>query len=159
MAIGVSGEVAEFMEVFHKFLFTNLPQEDLDPHLKEELGDIEFFMTGLCQSYGIFEEIMKTKTPLQPASLSATHLMSLLVVQSGNLLDITKKHVIYDQKPQVKLIKEEVAKFYGTLGRMEIHFGFNRDDIMQSNMQKLSKRYESLKYTNEDAKARKDKNE
>lgn len=51
LALGLAGEAGEIMGAVKKYIIYNQPL-DYD-NVKEELGDIEFFMEGLRQSIGV----------------------------------------------------------------------------------------------------------
>ena len=79
--------------------------------------------------------------------------------ESGELLDAIKKNVIY-QKP---LDRENVVE---ELGDMEFYMeglrqglGITREETLEHNIEKLGKRYEGFKYSNDAAQSRADKNE
>lgn len=54
MAVGVSGEAGELLDCIKRHSIYGKPI-DLE-NLKEELGDIEFYLEGLRQQYGISRE-------------------------------------------------------------------------------------------------------
>lgn len=56
MALGVGGESGEVLEVIKK---GNRPGREVDvPHLKEEIGDVMWYLANLAKYYGLsFEEI------------------------------------------------------------------------------------------------------
>lgn len=54
MAVGVSGEAGELLDAVKKLSIYQKPlDEALRANIIEELGDLEFYMEGLRQSYGI----------------------------------------------------------------------------------------------------------
>lgn len=54
MAVGVCGEAGELIDAVKKYVIYN---KDIDfQNIVEELGDIEFYMEGLRQSFGITRE-------------------------------------------------------------------------------------------------------
>lgn len=51
MIFGITGETGEVVDLFKKHLFQG---HDLDiQHLKEELGDVMFYMVNLCNLIGV----------------------------------------------------------------------------------------------------------
>jgi NTP pyrophosphatase (non-canonical NTP hydrolase) len=54
MAMGVSGEAGEILDVVKKYVMYNKPLGRT--HLIEELGDLEFYLEGLRQATGITRE-------------------------------------------------------------------------------------------------------
>lgn len=58
MIFGITGETGEVVDLFKKHLFQG---HDLDiQHLKEELGDVMFYMVNLCNLIGVqMEDIIE----------------------------------------------------------------------------------------------------
>lgn len=56
MLIGLSGEVGELTDAFKKHIFYDKPL-DL-PNVLEELGDIEFYLQGIRNTYGISRDLL-----------------------------------------------------------------------------------------------------
>jgi NTP pyrophosphatase (non-canonical NTP hydrolase) len=54
MAVGVSGEAGELLDAVKKSVIYNKPLDR--ENVVEELGDLEFYMQGLRQGYGITRE-------------------------------------------------------------------------------------------------------
>lgn len=77
--------------------------------------------------------------------------------ESGELLDVAKKHWVYNKPFDRDHAIEEMGdiEFYMEAARKLI--GVSRDQVLQANMDKLNKRYPSGIYTDEHAQARLDK--
>jgi NTP pyrophosphatase (non-canonical NTP hydrolase) len=56
MALGVSGETGELVDIIKKSTMYHKPF-DLE-HIVEEMGDIEFYLEGLRQAFGITREVV-----------------------------------------------------------------------------------------------------
>ena len=58
MAVGISGESGELLDCIKKHTMYNRPidRENLVENLVEELGDIEFYLEGLRQVFGVTRE-------------------------------------------------------------------------------------------------------
>ncbi len=142
MAVGISGEVAEVL--------TAIVNDDRDNCL-EELGDIEFYFEGLCQGLGG----AIAHTVVDMATIK-TDPFTDVVIQAGNVLDITKKISVYkaDKKMQLHIeaqrLRHSLDKFYAACE-------FTVEQAKEANMAKLATRYEGFEYSNEAAQARKDK--
>jgi NTP pyrophosphatase (non-canonical NTP hydrolase) len=77
--------------------------------------------------------------------------------EAGELLDAVKKHWAYEKPLDRANVVEELGdlEFYMQAIRNEL--GIPRDRIIEANVIKLSKRYGTLRYSNEQAAARADK--
>lgn len=54
MAVGVSGEAGELLDAVKKLAIYNKPMDDaIRANIIEELGDLEFYMEGLRQTFSI----------------------------------------------------------------------------------------------------------
>ena len=79
--------------------------------------------------------------------------------EAGELLDAVKKHCVYQKPIDLNHVKEEAGDilFYltGLLNDLDVSI----EDCIKANIDKLSKRYASGRYSNEAAIARADKAE
>lgn len=58
MAMGIAGEAGEVLDYIKKVVMYR-KEANID-HIKEEIGDLFFYIEGLCQSYGLTrEEVLK----------------------------------------------------------------------------------------------------
>ena len=59
-AVGINSEGGEIMEIVKKLIFQGKPWNDETKyHLKRELGDVMWYLTSLCGSYGLtLEEVV-----------------------------------------------------------------------------------------------------
>lgn len=121
-------------------------------NLREECGDLEFYLRGISENFG-----------LGRGKRNAIHtngsddIIRALVIHVGELLDATKKVVIYEQEPDVRRFANEFATIDSLLEALYARHGFDRDDALNANMAKLAKRYPGFQFTNERAEARADK--
>ena len=76
--------------------------------------------------------------------------------EAGELLDAIKKHVIYGKNLDHNNVIEELGDIEFYLEAMRLTLRVEREGIIKSNMEKLSKRY-PIGYTDEAAIERKDK--
>lgn len=153
MAIGLVGEVAG-----------ELPVTNSHENLVEELGDVEFYFEGLLQAYEI------TALPETPEGIDSRLLrlpaMLCLVVMAGEIMDIVKKHVIYDKPVNREKLINYMAAFRNTLDALEAGRGeeISREIVLQANVNKLLKgtadkkaRYAEGSYSDDQADRRADK--
>jgi len=149
MAIGIAGEAAEVLACIMAFV-----EED---EIFEEIGDVEFYVEGLCQNLDIENFDYRFSTEQEPdfPITSATKL-SLIC---GGLLDEIKKHVFYDRPPKMDNIILAISDIVRHLTYLCEFFDFDRKMVKQGNIQKLSARYSTGKFSDEQAKERADKQE
>lgn len=140
MAVGLMGEVIE--------LVSAIANKDRENCI-EELGDIYFYYVGLEDSF-IDGPVPLTSEPQEGS----------LLFFAGELLDLVKKHTIYN-----KPFHAIDAKFIATMNNFQYAFEgmmeevcTDYDAIINVNVAKLNKRYESG-YSDAAAQARADKKE
>jgi NTP pyrophosphatase (non-canonical NTP hydrolase) len=100
------------------------------------------------------EDIIKQLTPKQA---HLWHMATLLSGEAGELLDAVKKHVVYGKPLDMENVVEEMGDIEFGMEAMRQIIGMDRESILIANKAKLSKRYLSGKYTNEQAIERADK--
>lgn len=87
----------------------------------------------------------------------ALHMLLGLQTELGEFADCYKKHIIYDQPLDLDNALEEAGDLLFYFKGMLQSIGVTISDIEQVNLNKLTKRYPKKKYSNKDAKERKDK--
>jgi NTP pyrophosphatase (non-canonical NTP hydrolase) len=101
-------------------------------------------------------EIVRQLTPHQ------AHLLHMAVGvsgEAGELLDAVKKHCVYQKPIDLNHVKEEAGDILFYLTGLLNDIDVSIEDCIKANMDKLSKRYASGKYSNDQAIARADKAE
>lgn len=149
MAIGVSGEVAEFLESL-QVLNGDLDAEDAGSPI-EELGDMLFYMVGMASE-------LDTRTDWSSYLLQCESYPEDLVIASGKLLDAVKKYVIYnkaDAYNDVNVLWAEVMSHIAVAIEATVSGGL--EDVIDHNVEKLSSRYKNLTYSDQAAQVRADK--
>lgn len=96
---------------------------------------------------------------LTPGRANALHMAVGVSGEAGELLDAVKKYVIYDKPVDRANIIEELGDLEFYMQGLRAEFGITRDETIQANIAKLSKRYHTGGYTNAQAQARADKPE
>lgn len=150
MVIGLSGEVFELWE-------WTCGDRGLE-NLKEEIGDCLFYAEAIRQIYSLdFDFCVEHAKIARTNDVSASSL-TLLSVECGRLLDSVKRTTIYRKQIDV------LHGIAGPLGGVVFHLdliaksrGLTLDVCKSANIEKLSKRYNDLKYTDQAALARADK--
>lgn len=102
------------------------------------------------------EAIVEEMTPFK------AHLLHMAVGvsgEAGELLDAIKKTVIYNKPIDRENVIEELGDLEFYMEGLRQGLGLSREETLEANVRKLSKRYEGLKYSNAAAQARADKTE
>lgn len=100
------------------------------------------------------EELMAQMTPLK-ADLN--HMTLGVAGESGELVDAIKKFTMYDKPLDRENVVEELGDLEFYLQGIRARLGITREETLEHNIQKLSKRYEGLKYSDKRAQDRADK--
>ena len=79
--------------------------------------------------------------------------------EAGELADAIKKEVIYCKPADMQNVIEELGDLRFYMQAVQNLYGITEQDILQYNANKLSKRYSSLRYSDEEAIRRADKQE
>lgn len=99
-------------------------------------------------------EILSTLTARE------THLIHMVLGisgEAGELLDAIKKCVIYNRPLDRKNVIEELGDLDFYMEGIRQALEITREECLKANIEKLSKRYPGIRYTDEAAKERKDK--
>lgn len=94
---------------------------------------------------------------LTPEKADLLHMAIGVSGESGELLDAIKKYIIYVKPLDRENVIEELSDIEFYMERIRQIINVSRDEVIQHNIQKLSKRYAGLKYSNEAAQNRADK--
>jgi len=156
MAIGVTGEVVEFMEA------CVIQDADESDTVVEELGDILFYLVGMFRELkleGYWYDYLPDGYGDNSLTESPLTGYESFVLAAGNLLDAVKKAVIYNDDTKLPLIqncwRECMKEFQTALWHL---LDYNLlGAVIAHNVDKLSKRYKELTYSDEAAAVRADK--
>lgn len=99
-------------------------------------------------------EIVKELSPLQ------AHLLHMAVGvsgEAGELLDAVKKAVIYQKPLDRANVVEELGDLEFYMQGLRTALSISREEVLEANVAKLQKRYQSLTYSNKAAQERADK--
>lgn len=92
-----------------------------------------------------------------PKKLDLNHMVMGLAGEAGELLDAVKRYTMYDKQIDMANVLEELGDIEFYLEGIRQILSVSRDETLVGNVAKLSKRYESLTYTNAAAQDRADK--
>lgn len=97
------------------------------------------------------------KRELTPEQANLLHMGVGVSTEANELLDAIKKHTIYQKPLDIKNVKEELGDLLFYMSNLMQSVNISFDDVIKHNIDKLSVRYASGKYTNEQAQQRADK--
>lgn len=139
--IGINTEVVEVLQASKKGDLNNL---------REELGDLWFYITALLQARQLsYDDDVVDFYPHMPALEAASI-----------LLDLAKKECIYGidlNEGQIRKFDMALSSIRARVATEAAAIGLSREELEQSNMAKLLKRYPGATYSNQAAAARLDK--
>lgn len=96
-------------------------------------------------------------TDLTPDNTHLWHMSSCICGEAGELFDAIKKHVLYNKKLDIENVIEELGDLEFYLEGIRTCLGIPRLLTLEKNVQKLTKRYDKGKYSNQSAQERADK--
>lgn len=111
--------------------------EELVSNLKKESTEIMFELTS--------------------SGVDLIHMVMGVSGEAGELLDAIKKHTMYNKPLDLDNVIEELGDIEFYLEGIRQVLILNRDDILKANINKLSKRYSSGSFSNQQAQNRADK--
>ncbi len=94
---------------------------------------------------------------LDPKKADLLHMSVLLADECGELVGALKKHCIYGKELDFANVIEELGDIEFALSGIRTTLGIDRERVLSDNVFKLNKRYSSGSYSDEQAKARADK--
>lgn len=97
-------------------------------------------------------------TSLDEVQCDLLHMTMGICGEAGELLDAIKKHTMYEQPLDFKNVVEELGDLEFYMEGLRQTLGLSREETLKANIEKLLFRYQKEKFTNEEAKERKDKN-
>lgn len=97
------------------------------------------------------------KQELTPQQANLLHMGVGASTEANELLDAIKKHTIYQKPLDVENVKEEAGDILFYLSNILQSVGLSFEEVLQHNIDKLSVRYSSGSYSNEQAQQRADK--
>lgn len=119
--------------------------------MKELLTQFDKMTLALAKDGG------QIKDEITPEQCNLIHMCVGISGESGELLDAIKKHVIYQKPLDVENVKEELGDLLFYMSNLMQSVGLTFEEILQHNIDKLSVRYSSGSYSNQQAQERADK--
>lgn len=155
-ATGVAGESGELLEAI---VFP--PATGIDRvNLREEMGDLYFYIEQITQRTGIvlaFDAAQEIADGADMRAKLALTYAASIAVHGSQVLDTVKKQAIYNKDLDVELLTNQLNALVASMATLGKMFQLERQECLNANIHKLSKRYQSLSYSDAAAQARADK--
>lgn len=87
------------------------------------------------------------------------HMAIGICTEAGELLDAIKKHIFYEKQLDENNVIEELGDLEFYMEGLRQCLSIDRAEILEDNFNKLSKRYNEMRFTNKAAVTRADKQE
>ena len=156
--------------------YINTNKEDYDKIIEDggiETDEVEICITALAthnpetldnllsefdkMTLALAKDGADIKRELTPEQANLLHMGCGVSTEANELLDAIKKHTIYQKPLDVKNVKEELGDLMFYMSNLMQSVGLSFKDVVQHNIDKLTIRYSSGKYSNEQAQQRADK--
>lgn len=157
-ATGVAGETGELLEAF---LDVNIDEIDRI-NLREEMGDIYFYVEQLVQRTQMILDWDNIYLHARNAEITpdrALYYAAKAAVYGSQVLDTVKKASIYNKALDHGMLNQVLSNMLVHVVTLGYMFGIDHTEALAANIQKLSKRYASLSYSDKAAQERADKTE
>ncbi|MAS67326.1 MAG: hypothetical protein CMK82_11100 [Pseudomonadales bacterium] len=155
-ATGVSGEAGELLEAL---MFP--PEGGIDRvNLREELGDLFFYVEQIVQRSGVHIKWDAADEIARNATISPDQILPVgaaIAIHASQVLDTVKKAAIYNKELDLELLTNQISALAASMLTLCYMFGLQRQECLNSNILKLSKRYAALSYSDQAAQDRADK--
>lgn len=155
-ATGIAGEASELLGGVYTFMYVGGSVPSQRENIIEECGDLYFYIEQLCQATRIELDYDAYLSTYGAHSLRAS---AFVAIEAGNVLDLVKKHVVYNKPLDVELLGAHLYKLAMYIAAICERFGTTRAETIDYNIKKLSKRYGDGVYTDKAAQVRADKEE
>ena len=113
--------------------------------------DYAEFVSALAKSGALI------KNQLRADDAHNLHMAVGISGEAGELLDAVKKATIYQKPLDLENVIEELGDLEFYMQGLRNSLGLSRDEIIEHNVNKLSKRYAGLQYSDQAAQQRADK--
>lgn len=104
-----------------------------------------------------YDQFVRQLFKADTEQVMALHMALGVASEGGELADAIKREYIYNKPRNLSHVVEELGDLEFYMQAVRIHYGIDRDHVLQCNAEKLSERYVGLKYTDAAAIARADK--
>lgn len=100
---------------------------------------------ALCKDGGAIKQEM---TAMNAHRL---HMCLGIAGEAGEVVDVVKKAIIYEKPIDIVDLMKEMGDLEFYLEGLRQSYGINREDVLELNIEKLSKRYAGLTFNNDAA--------
>jgi len=155
MGTGIAGEAAELLGAYDASMCEN---QVLDvENVVEELGDIEFFLSGLRVALWITRIQTTGDVDNSYDNYPASVLSIKLVIECGNLLDLVKKKVVYNKEIEQQKFIDVLTRIESIMYCIRIISDISHEEVIAANKRKLNIRHDNSAFTDEKQTDRADK--
>ncbi len=155
------GEVAEPLVALANEANIHTENHDgLIENVLEELGDIEFFMSGIRQPLGFDRLDLREDEERFSFVGDLPDIILGLLISASHLCDPFKKHAVYGKELTPAMHESARLAFIEVEEALRVIrsiLGFSLPQVLEANMKKLGQRYSSGTYSDAQAIARADK--
>lgn len=156
MITGMTTEAIELIQESYEYVSSTGPRKfDMENFIKE-LGDYEFYLAGLLNWCGW--ENVPCKTRIPPYTVNVSGVTTELLLATGKFLDQVKAWVIYNKPLDHAKLQACVNDIQTALQELRSWIGISRKEVLEVNMEKLSKRQPTGTYVDAHAIERRDEN-
>jgi NTP pyrophosphatase (non-canonical NTP hydrolase) len=152
-------ESAKLLDTYKKVVIYRKPLDEtkICSEISELSNHLELFENNIHERTEVEPDAKTLKENITPIQAHMLHMALGVFGEGGELLDTILNHIFYKEPIDLENIIEELGdgEFYNE-GIRQI-FNLVREGILNKNIEKLSKRYESLNYSDKQAQERKDK--
>lgn len=140
MILGLNSEIGELVNC----IGTELKHNPDIPNLKEEIGDLYWYLGNYCN-------IQNIAPPQDIVNFLESHrCIELLISSVGELTDVVKKFIAYKKEIDRADEMDAVYNIYSALDLLQHIYALNGDEIRVININRLLTRYPE-KFSNEKA--------
>lgn len=160
LTFGIVGEIGELMEAMETA--RRVGGIDL-PNVKEEMGDLEFYLLGLRDHLCYFDEpsdeVLAKSFPEPFRFQNIEHIINRMMVSACQLMDYVKKSVAYNSGFKLDAALTSIDEIQHCLNALYANlYMITRPSVLAENKEKLMKKRYPNGYSDEAAQARADKN-
>ena len=157
MATGIAGECGELLEFANKLKIEGVLDKD---NAIEELGDINFYLTGLVQD-NPYLDMPLVENKEEHIGKTIYMLVTEITIAGIGILDAVKKVVIYEKAIESSTLQHSINTMFASMCDLYSLLGITHKQVLEANINKLlhakNARYASGIYSNEQAQDRADK--
>lgn len=148
--LGLPGEIGEVVDLLKKFLYHRNGKELPVDKVKDELGDVLWYLAVLLDTVGLTFEQVRANTllelrPVIASDLACSQQLELsglkLVAAIGRVVDLLHQFLYCACSLDINQLKDGLADVFLYLYLLLDTLGLTLEDVMQANVTKLETRH------------------